>query len=264
MVRTDIMDRRRELGDFTRACRERLRPADIGLPTAGRRRTPGLRREEVAQLSNLSTTWYTWLEQGRDVSASPTALARLANALRLNRAERTYLFELAGRTDPDRGDSAAATISATLRASVEAIAAPAYILDRTWNALAWNGPAAGLFVGWLDKQGAPANLLRYIFLSDTARALIRDHEARARRVVAEFRADVSTHLEDPDVRDLLNELRRESRLFAQLWEDHAVLGREGGVREFDHPVFGLVAYDQVTFNVAGFPGLKLTMLVRPV
>src|SRR5215813_11887110 len=94
--------RHRELGDFVRAQRERLKPGDVGLPAGARRRTSGLRREEVAQLCGLSVTWYTWLEQGRDVSVSPSALARLARGLRLSRAERSYMFELAGKRDPDR------------------------------------------------------------------------------------------------------------------------------------------------------------------
>src|SRR6202035_1067361 len=105
MIAADPHPQQRELGDFVRAQREKLKPAAFGLPGAGRRRTPGLRREEVAQLCGLSVTWYTWLEQGREVSVSPTAVARLANALRLGRAERAYLFELAGKRDPDQGES---------------------------------------------------------------------------------------------------------------------------------------------------------------
>src|SRR5262245_50905851 len=100
---TGSSEQRRELGEFVRAHRERLTPAAIGLPAGSRRRTPGLRREEVAQLCGLSATWYSWIEQGRDVSVSPTALARLAVALRLGRAERAYLFELAGKRDPEHG-----------------------------------------------------------------------------------------------------------------------------------------------------------------
>src|SRR3984957_5673671 len=104
MIEAQILARRRELGDFIRAQRERM-AIDAGAIAARRRRTPGLRREEVAQLAGLSTTWYTWIEQGRDVSVSPMALARLATALRLGRAERAYLFELAGKRDPPAGDA---------------------------------------------------------------------------------------------------------------------------------------------------------------
>src|SRR5487761_796992 len=101
MVNAPSLEQRRELGEFIRARREKLVPSAVGLAVGGRRRTPGLRREEVAQLCGLSTTWYTWIEQARDVSVSPPALARLANALRLSRAERAYLFELARKRDPD-------------------------------------------------------------------------------------------------------------------------------------------------------------------
>lgn len=179
-------NQRRRLGEFIRAQRSRLKPADVGLTTGSRRRTPGLRREEVAQLCGVSTTWYTWIEQGRDVSVSPAALRRIATALHLTRAERRYLFDLAGKHDPesDSGDGAMDAPAALTR-MLAAIALPAYVIDRTWQARAWNESAAQLFVGWLDEPGGERNLLRYIFLHPAARSLIHDWESRARRVVAE-------------------------------------------------------------------------------
>jgi transcriptional regulator with XRE-family HTH domain len=253
-------DRQRELGEFVRARREKLSPAAFGLATGKRRRTPGLRREEVAQLCGLSVTWYTWLEQGRDMSLSPAALARLAKALRLGRAERAYLFELAQKRDPDTGGGEIDIIPPALLACVATIGVPAYILDRAWTARGWNARAARLFAGWLDGEH-DRNLLRYIFLEPSARALIRDYDERARRVVAEFRADVSSHLTDPAIRDLVEDLRRRSPGFARLWEAHGVLGREGGARTFNHPRDGLLRFEQVTFNLASQPDLKLTVLV---
>ncbi|HEY1545167.1 MAG TPA: helix-turn-helix transcriptional regulator [Xanthobacteraceae bacterium] len=253
-------DRQHELGAFVRAQREKLAPAAFGLATAPRRRTPGLRREEVAQLCGLSVTWYTWLEQGRDVSLSPAALARLAAALRLGRAERAYLFELARKRDPDAGGGESDTIPPTLLACVTTIGSPAYVLDRAWTARGWNTKAARLFAGWLDGTH-DRNLLRYIFLSPAARALIRDYDERARRVVAEFRADASTHLADPAIRHLIDGLRRQSPAFARRWDEHGVLGREGGVRTFNHPRDGALRFEQVTLNLASQPDLKLTILV---
>ena len=251
---------RKELGNFIRACRERLAPDVVGLPSGPRRRTPGLRREEIAQISGLSATWYTWLEQGRDISVSSGALARLAGALRLTRAERAYLFELAGRRDPGRDRSGTIALPAAVEACVHAVEAPAYVLDRTWTARAWNDPAARLFPGWLERSGH-RNLLRWIFLSEAARHLIHDYETRARRVVFEFRADISATFEDPAIRELVGDLRRESPLFARLWEERSVLGREGGPRTFDHPWLGHLSYHQVSFDVSEHPGLKLTMLL---
>lgn len=251
---------RRELGEFIRAQRERLDPAAIGVAAHGRRRTPGLRREEAAQLCGLSTTWYTWIEQGRDVSVSPMALARMAATLRLGRAERAYLFELAGKRDPDQGGSEADDVPPAVVTCVELIDAPAYVLDRGWTARCWNAAAERLFTGWLDQPGAQ-NLLRFVFLEPAARSLIYDWEVRARRVVAEFRASSSAHLTDPALRSLIESLRRESPEFAQFWNLYGVLEREGGERTFNHPRDGLLRFVQVTFDVAGRPDLKLTVLI---
>jgi len=251
---------RRELGDFIRAQRERLSPAELGLAERARRRTSGLRREEVALLCGLSTTWYTWIEQARDVSVSPLALARMAAALRLGRAERAYLFELAAKRDPDQGGGEADDIPPAVLACVEAIRAPAYVLDRFWTARCWNPGAEHLFAGWLDQPGE-RNLLRFVFIEPAARSLICDWEARARRVVAEFRASCSAHVTDPALRDLIESVRRHSPEFEQFWNLYGVLEREGGERTFNHPLDGLLRYAQVTFDLAGRPDLKLTMLV---
>ena len=247
------------LSAFLRALRERQTPADHGLAAGKRRRTPGLRREEVAQLCGLSVTWYTWIEQGRDVSVSPSALARLARGLRLSRAERSYLFELAGKRDPDRSGAGDDPPDAVL-ACVDAINGPAYILDRTWSARRWNAKASRLFAGWLDAGGEP-NLLRYIFLRPKARSLIMDWEPRARRVVAEFRAAVTSYSDDPEVRRLVDELSMKSTDFERCWATHGVLAREGGERAFKHPTMGLLQYQQVSLSLAGWPDFRLTMLI---
>jgi transcriptional regulator with XRE-family HTH domain len=250
----------RALGEFIRAHRERLSPLAVGLPPAPRRRTPGLRREEVAQLCGVSPTWYTWIEQGRPVSASADALARIAVALQLSRAERGYLFELAGARDPAEPDPAAADAPAALLATVQLVNAPAYVLDRQWNALAWNELAADLFVGWLDGAH-DRNLLRFTFTSPAAHDLIVDWEARARRLTAEFRADSIRHLNDAPTRGLIDALSAASDAFARFWASQDVGEREGGAREFNHPRHGRLVYDQITFKPAHREDLKLVVLV---
>src|SRR5580692_10877541 len=167
MSTTRSIVQRRAFGDFVRSYRARVSPAAVGLPAGNRRRTPGLRREELAQLCGLSTTWFTWIEQGRDVSVSPGALARLASILRLGRAERAYLFDIAGKRDPNQtADDADALIAPAVLACVETIRSPAYILDRTWTARSWNAKARHLFAGWLDAPGEHRyNLLRFVFLT---------------------------------------------------------------------------------------------------
>ncbi len=247
------------LGRFLRAHRERLAPAEVGLAPGRRRRTPGLRREELAQLAGLSATWVTWLEQGRPVALSARALASLAGALRLSRAERAYLFELAGRRDPMQAQDG--HVPATVMASVEAIKGPAYLLDRQWNALAWNAAAAGLFVGWLDPASGERNLLRSMFLSQPLQALVEDWPHRAARLVAEFRAHSIRHAEDPPTRALVEGLLAESLAFRADWLSQDVEERQGGRRGFRHPLHGLLHFEQLTLVPAAAPGLTLVMLM---
>ncbi|MDJ0389506.1 helix-turn-helix transcriptional regulator [Roseomonas sp. E05] len=260
-------DQRRLLGAFLRRHRESLAPQAAGLPmtppghSPRRRRTPGLRREEVAQLCGISTTWYTWLEQGRDIALSAEALARLAEALRLTPAERAYLFELARRRDPapPMAGSAPASPPPELVAALRASAAPAYLLDRLWHARGWNGAAGRLFSPWLGS--GETCLLRYVFLDPTARDFICDWENRAQRLLAEFRADTAHDPEDTGMRTLVGDLLRSSTPFARFWNNHAVLAREGGERMFSHPEDGLLRYEQVTLLPAAQPGYKLVMLL---
>jgi transcriptional regulator with XRE-family HTH domain len=256
-------DRAKVLGDFLRRVRGRVQPESVGLPSGARRRTPGLRREEVAQLCGISVTWYTWIEQGRDVSVSPGVWARLATVLALSRAERQYLFDLAECADPDHDHGGITPLPAHLADCVHSITAPAYILDRCWNVLARNAPLLSLFNGWPDRDQSP-NLLRYIFLDPAARELVVDWEARASRVVAEFRADAGAHANEPDVHALLSELLQASSVFAHWWMRHTVVDRAGGLREFNHPAAdGILRYQQITFRLATRPDCKLVMLLHP-
>ena len=248
-------ERRRLLGAFVRSRREALPPA----AAAGRRRTPGLRREEVAQRCGISTAWYAWVEQGRDIALSAQALGRLAEALRLTAAERAYLFELARQRDPAPGDAGREGVPPELAAAVEAMAAPAYLIDRLWTARAWNAGAAHLLSGWLG--GPEPGLLGYVFRDPGARGFIVDWEERARRVIAEFRADTARDPDAPAVRSLVEGLRRDSPDFARLWDGHAVATREGGARRFRHPQDGPLDYEQVTLVPAAAPDHKIVMLL---
>jgi len=249
-------DQRRLLGDFVRAHRERLPPEGPSV----RRRTPGLRREELAALAGISLTWCTWIEQGRNVKPSPQALSRLARALKLARAERGYLFELSGIRDPDDPAISDATDApSSLTAAVKAIAHPAYGLDPLWNACCWNDAAARLFRGWLDENHQ-RNLLAFVFLDPAAQAFIPDWKERAARLLAEFRSDYGHSFADPRARDLVDRLRAQSALFRRTWDEQAVLEREGGLRRFNHPIDGLLRFAQYTFTPSDRPGYKLVLL----
>ncbi|MBI0551561.1 helix-turn-helix transcriptional regulator [Pectobacterium parmentieri] len=247
------------LGAFLRALRERTTPEMVGLPASGRRRTSGLRREELAQIARISTTWYTWLEQGRDVSASASALTRLSQALKLEPAERDYLFSLAGVNDPQK-QNRSTSLDAQVTASLHHIACPAYLLDGCWNMLAWNAPSEQLFAGWLENDPEP-NLLRFMFLNPLARSLVVDWPERARRVVAEFRAESSHYASTESVRQIVMRLCEDSHEFNLWWSQQAVTAREGGERRFHHPLLGDVAYHQQTFHPVGHGDVKLVMLI---
>lgn len=251
----------RTLADFLRTHRARVTPSVRG----GRRRTPGLRREEVADLSGISVTWYTWMEQGRDVSVSPATLDRLAKALQLTVPERAYLFELADKRDPTAPSAEAMAAPPGLNEVVAAITTPAYVLDRLWNAAAWNTPAEKLFRGWLDGADANnpgRNILRFMFGSKSARKLVGDWKERSRRLGAEFRVDYAKYLDDIEMQTLVDDLKRTSPFFAETWDEHLVLSREGGERTF-HLADGVHTYRQSTFNFAARPEFKLVILTPP-
>ncbi|WP_222615735.1 helix-turn-helix transcriptional regulator [Dyella telluris] len=253
-------DPHRLLARFLRARREAA-TADASLGEGrGRRRTPGLRREEIAQRAGISTTWYTWLEQGRDVALSAEALSRLADGLGLSPAERGYLFELARRRDPlPQGAGTDAPVPAELQRTVASVPMPAYLLDRGWRRRSWNAPAAELFAAWADS--GDDNLLRYVFLDASAPTLITDWAHRAQRIVAEFRADTALYPDDVTLLDLVDALRHGSPAFEEYWNAQGVLAREGGLRTFNHPRLGHVAYTQVTLVPAGYNDWKLVLLL---
>ncbi len=264
MKNKPIDKRREELAEFLQAIRKRGTPEAFGFPTGSRRRTKGLRREEVAQLAGISATWYTWIEQGRDVNMSADALIRLAQALKLTRTERAYLFDLAGRRDPQGHIQEEDIASDTLTTLLKDIQIPAYILGRTWNILAWNTEAETLFGNWLtpEQNTIAPNLLRLVFTHPNAKDFVINWEVRSKRLVAEFRADCRSRLEEPELQDLVAELSKTSTEFDQFWQQHDVLERQGGLREFKHTTLGALEYQQVTMRPVDQEQLKLVMLSR--
>jgi transcriptional regulator with XRE-family HTH domain len=257
-----------QLGEFIRMHRERLRPVDFGLSEHGRRRTPGLRREELAMLCGVSPTWLTWIEQGRPISVSAKVLMGLADLLRLSPAERAYLFRLANKIDPvESMTSASGSVHGIdLHAVVHAIKTPAYILDRYWNAIAWNRPAKNLFAGWLDQsqvrvRDPSRNLLKFMFLEPMARTLVIDWPNRAQRVVAEFRSDCGNQASQEPMSTFIESLRRESHDFRTMWSSHQVLEREGGKRGFYDSEKGALSFEQATFTLAPNQDAKLVLLL---
>ena len=252
----NTIEHRRLLGAFVRARREALPPEAAGT----RRRTPGMRREELAARAGIGMTWISWIEQGRDVSPSAHTLARLADALLLSRAERAYLVELAGRRDPrDPFSGTGFAAPAAVSAVVSALPWPAYGLDPAWNVVCYNVGARDLFVGLVSREG-DANLLRWTFTSLEARKLLPDWEERAARLLAEFRADYGRHVDDPAGRDIVAWLSGESAWFRSCWERQSVTEREGGLRRFHHPGHGEQVFRQHTLRADERSDFKVVAL----
>lgn len=249
-------EQRKALGAFVRARRESIAP---DAPTR-RRRTPGLRREELATRAGIGVTWVAWIEQGREVRASAETLARLADGLNLTRAERAYLFTLAARLDPaDPFAHAETDAPPAITALVQGLAWPAYGLDAAWSVACANTAARRLFVGLFSSEDQP-NLLRYIFTNPQARDLLPDWETRCQRVLAEFRRDYGRVLGDPRVAGVVAWLREYSAEFRAAWDQQSVLAREGGLRLFQHPQDGLLRFTQHTLAEAERGDFRLVVL----
>lgn len=246
------------LGAFLRSQRENTSPAMLGLPVMARRRTRGLRREEVAQLSGISTTWYTWIEQGREIVVSAQTLSNIAAALKMKPAERNYLFRLALQSDPL--EEAIPQVEEAVLAAVNQVTAPCYLLDLTWNMLAWNPPAAKLFSGWLDIDTQP-NMLQFMFKHPVAQRLVVDWTSRASRIVAELRADAMHYAHNDTLNAFVHRMMQDSPTFHAFWQRHQVIVREGGERIFRHEEQGELHYQQVSWQLTSNRSLKMVMLL---
>ena len=256
--------RRAELADFLRRRRADIQPADVGLPEGGRRRTPGLRREEVALLAGVGTTWYTWLEQGRDVRASEEVLEALARALQMSEVERDHLL-LLGRGDPAPDcEPPAESVSPSLRRLIESLGPnPAYVIGRRWDYLAWNRAARALICDFEAVPVPERNHLWLMFTDPDRRTLMTDWEAAARTCVAKFRADHARHLDDPSFEELVLALRGASREFCRYWKRHEVSRASGGRKELRHAEAGSLIFEHAVFHPVDEPEQRL-ILYTPV
>ncbi|AFD27047.1 helix-turn-helix transcriptional regulator [Deinococcus gobiensis] len=254
------LDRRRELAEFLRSRRLRLRPEQVGL-TAGlgsRRRTPGLRREEVALLAETSTTWYTWLEQRRDIRVSAPLLDRLARALRLDAGERLHLFVLAGQPLP-LSTAPSEQVSAATERFVQGLTQPAYVLGRRWDYLTWNPAAARVFGLGPDLAPDERNVLRRLFLDPGRRLLYTDWACAAAGMVARFRSDIAPYIGEPWSAALIEDLNARSPEFRRLWARHDVWSNPGGLKDFQHPQMGRMTFEHLVLRLPDAPGLGIVV-----
>jgi transcriptional regulator with XRE-family HTH domain len=251
------------LGTYLRDRRTRLDPAAFGFP-AGRRRTPGLRREEVAHRSNISATWYTWLEQGRGGAPSADVLHRIAGALMLTDIEREHLFLLGLGRPPEVRYKAAEGVTPRLQRLLDALdGSPALIKTATWDVVAWNRAAAAVLTDYGALPPGQRNILRLIFGDPRVRAAQHDWESIARFVVGAFRADAARAGAVSEVGQLVDELCAISAEFEALWRENDVRGHGEGVKHLRHPILGELALEYSAFAVDGRPDLSM-IVYNPV
>ncbi|AEH87589.1 helix-turn-helix transcriptional regulator [Mesorhizobium opportunistum] len=246
------------LAAFLKDRRTRLDPASFGF--SGRRRTPGLRREEVAQRANISPTWYTWLEQGRGGAPSADVLNRIAKGLMLTEAEREHLFMLGLGRPPEVRYIGVEGVSPRLQRLIDTLdASPALIKTATWDVVAWNRAAQIVLTDYGALPAGQRNILRFMFRSSAIREKQHDWENLARFVVGSFRADAARAGAVSEVRDLVDELCSTSPEFAALWRENDVLSHGDGTKRLKHPVLGDIELEYSGFAVDGRPDLSLTV-----
>ncbi len=253
--------RRGELGALLRSRRGQLGPADLGLPAGPRRRSPGLRREEVAALSGVSVTWYTWLEQGRDTHPSRQVLDALARTLRLSEAEHAYVLSLAGYSAP-RPSAAAAprTAPAHVQRLLDAqVGLAAFAIASDWHIVGWNAAYAALYPGIAEVADEDRNLLWLVFTDPSVRRLLPRWEEDSRRFLAEFRAEAGPRLGEAGVAALVERLRSASARFEAGWSDHDVRGFTSRERLFHHPRTGDLRLEHHQLTPADHPDLQVVV-----
>lgn len=250
-------ERREALADFLRMRRARLAPEEVGLPPGGRRRTDGLRREEVALLASVGVSWYTALEQGRDIHPSEQVLESLAETLRLSADEREHLFRLAGQPAPMRTLPADEQISPALQLMIQALDPhPAYVVGRYWDSLLWNRAAELVFALNDGIPPYPQNVIWRAF-ADPAREQAPEREGIGRALVARFRADSARYPGDPRFAQLIADLQQVSGRFRLWWSQHDVSSTPDCHKNIQHATLGLLQFEQMALEAPTNPDLRV-------
>jgi hypothetical protein len=258
-------DRRAELAAFLRARRERITPEQAGLPPGSRRRTPGLRREEVAQLSGVGVTWYTWLEQGRPINASPQVLGAIARTLLLDQAEKEHLFRLADL--PDAATAAIPTGCEKVLPEVQEIIdtlvpLPACVLNERFDLLAWNGSYGALWPGVIGGAPGERNILWQVFTHPECCHPYVNRAEQYARLVAQLRGAYGRHVGEPAWTGFVRRLAAVSPQFAELWDEHDVASQATYLKIFRHPAHPQLALTTTSLAVQVVPGTRI-VVYRP-
>jgi transcriptional regulator with XRE-family HTH domain len=253
-------ERRAELAQFLRTRRERISPEQAGLPASRRRRTPGLRREELAQLAGVGATWYTWLEQGRAITVSEQMLESLARALQLDADERTYLFVLARQQVPADPLPLTTSVDLTLQLILDTMGIyPALILNTHWDILAWNQAACHVLTNFDMMTFRQRHVLWMLFTDQHYRSMLVDWEEDTRRFLALFRASTQRSIGEPWLTELIHDLQEISPEFREWWSHHDVRNVQSGHKRLRHPLVGELTLQAKTFQIADQPDLHMVV-----
>lgn len=257
------MAHREELSRFLKAARARLSPADVGLPAGERRRTKGLRREEVAALAGMSVTWYTWFEQGRDVQLSVPMIERLGRTLRLDSNEREFLFALAQHRPPPLETQIDETIRPATQHLMDSLSIPALVIVEDWTVIGWNALVARAFRDYGRLPRPQRNLFRILMLSERYRTNMEHYREMARRLTARFKWDYS-RTSKPEIFDvLITEMMEQSELFREFWQESEILPYFEHINTANMPGVGDIAFRHTSYAVEGAPGQRL-ILFAPI
>lgn len=252
------MDRQR--AEFLRSCRARIKPSDLGLPEPQRRRTEGLRREDVAALSGVSVAWYTWLEQGRQMRVSDEVLERICHTFRLTEDERVYLFSLVQQRPPRLQHDGPLGAPPEVVRMIEAAAFPAVIMNLRWDPLAWNKLNSVLLRDYDALPPGQRNLLEILFTSPPS-VNSAEYEKMAARVLAKLRVDYSKSGKDPLFESLIRRMENLSPLFRRMWRAPEINVRSFGEYRIRHAEFGELVFENTAYVPDGHPAIRVVMLI---
>ncbi|MCE1253767.1 MAG: helix-turn-helix transcriptional regulator [Anaerolineae bacterium] len=250
--------RYRELADFLKTRRAKILPSQVGLSSTARRRTPGLRREEVAQLAGIGLTWYTWLEQGRHIHVSSQVIESLSRVLLLDKQERNHLYRLANQPLPGDLPVYQGAVSPLLQHVLDSLdLCPSFYADQRWNVVAWNKAACTIFGDFTTMNARQRNVVWAMFTDDYFKDLYVDWTSHAKSLLGRFRLTCGKYVEDAWLNTFIEDLKIQSREFTLWWSLHEIQNDGSVFKQLTHPQVGLLEFESSSFDVPDGSGLKL-------
>lgn len=250
--------RYKELADFLKTRRAKISPSQAGLPSAAHRRTPGLRREEVAQLAGIGITWYTWLEQGRDIHVSAQVIESLSRVLLLDKQERIHLYLLANQPIPADMPEYQETVSPILQHVLDSmVLCPSFIADQRWNVIAWNRAACLIFGNFSEMNTRQRNIVWAMFTDNYFKQLFVDWNLHAKSLLGRFRLTCGKYIQDSWFNQFVDELKAQSPEFNLWWPLHEIQNDSGVYKQLNLPMAGILDFESSSFDVPDNSGLRL-------